>query len=217
MDVICISWTCSDKLTNADKSRLEKKIIQDAGRDSVVFCATGDKGPSTKQKSYPAGFASPFEICNCSIAGDPSANAEPQHSDFILPAENLLVDVPKYLNKDGNEMASGSSAATAVAAGLVALILTLASFAFYPEEQRSSDADGDWPKPDMRSKRFESEVQGKLDHLKLRSTMEKVLKFLCDGSEKFVQPWRVLPLDLEYEEFSSAKRRIAEFLDAASN
>jgi len=112
------------------------------GGKSLIFCAKGDNGPSVEE-SFPAAFPSPFGICSCSVSGIPSASAETNHAEFLVPAEELCVDIPQYLDQGGKDSADGSSAATAVAAGLAALIISLARFAFYSVEDTTSESEDD--------------------------------------------------------------------------
>ena len=128
-DIISISWTCAGNTVEQGVGELGLKI-QEAAKSSLIFCATGDKGPSAKQ-SYPGGFVTPFRISSCSISGKPSTNVEEHNTEFYLPAEDLDVDAPEYLRIETKEQAKSSSAATALAAGLATLILTLARFASY--------------------------------------------------------------------------------------
>ncbi len=207
-DIICISWTCAKDLDEDDYTNLENKI-SDAGGKCLIFCATGDNGPSA-EKSFPAAFPSPFSICSCSITGIPSANAEIENSEFFVPAEELFVEIPQYLNQGRNDSANGSSAATAVAAGLAALILSLARFAFHNGQDTAQGSGDDVPKPD------DHDLEETVSRLKRRTMMERVFKYMCGGgSEKFVQPWNVFPAELKNERVDANKQRIAEFIRAA--
>ena len=221
-DVICISWTCAEDLDDKDSGDLETEI-QEAAKNSLIFCATGDKGPTAKE-SYPAGFKTPFKICSCSISGQPSNNAETKNAEFYLPAEDLNVAIPKYLNQGDKGAADGSSAATAIAAGLATLLLSLARFAYYRLEDgysisEADDQDNSGIMDDYPDRWGRAEVQRAEDqvaNLKKRSVMERVFKHMCCGAEKFVQPWGVFPNDLVGVDFEKAKRSVADFLDRAS-
>ena len=226
-DVICISWTCSGDVDDNDFGNLETKI-QEASRNSLIFCATGDKGPSAKE-SYPAGFKTTFKICSCSINGLPSHNAEVYNTEFYVPAEKIDVAVPRYLSLGDSEVADGSSAATALAAGLATLILSLARFAYYGLQDSSSaseidgydndDIESDYFQQSPRARALLPHVQlaeDRVTHLKKRSTMERVFKHMCYSSDKFVQPWEVFPTDLTLLDTEDAKKSVADFLDRAS-
>ena len=225
-DIICISWTCAENLDDNDIGKLETKI-QKAAKNSLIFCATGDKGPFA-ERSYPAGFSVPIKICSCSISGMPSRNAESQNADFYVPAEDLDVPVPRYLNLGAKGAAQGSSAATAIAAGLATLILSLARFAYYGLDDESSEYEAiDSDNSDFKynySESFSSRksppqvqhAEERVAQLKKRSIMDRVFKHMCCNTEHFVQPWGVFPKDLVGLDFDEAKKSVADFLNRAS-
>ena len=216
VDVICISWTCPDNLEddNDDFGNLESKI-QDAAQNSLIFCATGDKGPSAK-KSYPAGFKTTFKISNCSINGLPSKDAEVQNTEFYVPAEDLATAVPGYLKRGKIETAGGSSAATAIAAGLASLVLSLARLVYYRLEDGSSEPrTDDYDNSEIRIECIERS-ESMFKRLKRRSIMERVFEHMCCSSGKFVQPWEVFPTDLVGLDFERAKELLTDFLESAS-
>lgn len=224
-DIICMSWTCAGDVTEYDVGELETKI-QEAAKNSLIFCTTGDKGSSAKP-SYPAGFANSFSISSCSISGEPSANVEKENTEFYLPAENLDVVLPAYLNIKSNVPENRSSVATALAAGLATLVLTLARFAYHGLKDKSLDPEPVDSDTEVKSDISDSYSSGRLSpqfqqaedqvvHLKKRSMMERVFKYMCNGSEKFVQPWEVLPMDLTDKDEEDAKKSVASFLKSAS-
>ena len=226
VDVICISWTCAEDLDDNDFDRLDDMILK-AANNSLIFCATGDKGPSAKE-SYPAGFKNAFKICSCSISGQPSHNAEVDNTEFFVPAENLDVALPKYLNPGDKGKPDGSSAATAIAAGLATLVLSLARFANYGlEDDSSAPETDDSDNSDIKSDYSEhissptllphvQQAESRVLQLKRRFIMERVFKYMCCNSDKFVQPWEVFPMDLVGLETEAAKKSLAEVLKRAS-
>ena len=224
-DIICISWTCAEDEDEQIVMKFSQKI-QEAAKYSLIFCATGDKG-LTSEKSYPAGFPTPFKISSCSIDGQPSTQAEKKNTEFYLPTEGLDVVPPEYLNMEEMLPANGSSAATALAAGLATLILTLARFASYgpegePSEPEAIDSDAEvrsaYSEPfSSRTLPFPAQqAEKQVEQLKQRPMMEKVFRYMCRGSENFVQPWKVLPLNLLDRELGDAKKIVLDFLESAS-
>ena len=203
-------------------NKLEKKI-HEAAQNSLIFCTTGDNGASAKT-SYPAGFKSPFKICSCAINGRPSANAESEQAEFYLPAENLDIKIPKYVNQSQQRVSGDSSAATAIAAGLAALILALVRFAYhspddeYPEletiDSNASDALSDYS-DHLSPRRAPCNTEQKFAEFKQISIMDRVFKHMCCKSGKFVQPWEVLPMDLTDLSTDEAKKSLGDFFDRA--
>ena len=121
---------------------------------------------------------------------------EINHTEFLLPALKLTAEVPKYIKKDGKDTAEGSSAATAVAAGLVSLISSLVWFA---------------------SSRLEvSDREREITRFKSRTTMGRVFLHMCAFPPNFVQPWKFLPGNLHEMDLDSAKVEVQKFLDKAA-
>ena len=176
---------------------LEAKIRKASG-ESLIFCATGDNGPGAAM-SYPAGFDNTFKIGNCSIVGKELDDTEIKHTEFHVPAQDLAVRVPKYIKKDGKDTAEGSSAATAVAAGLAALVLSLSCFA----TSRSEPSDQIVNRAAQNA------------YFKSTSGMKSVFKHMCRSDSKFVQPWQNFPSDLHNETLDEARTRVQDFLDKA--
>jgi hypothetical protein len=119
-----LSW-----VTEKDDPDL-RKIIKDASDQNIaVFCSRGDQGNLSSPK-YPADF--PGTI---TVSATDRKNVRRKHSeekaDFFVVGEDILADGPSYYLGDGAEhldhLCSGSSVATAVAAGLASLIVAYAT------------------------------------------------------------------------------------------
>lgn len=87
-----------------------------------MFCAASDLGKrneSTTEDDIPAAFGDPIKIGAAKADGEPWSWTGFQEVDFYLPGHDIVVD--GYLPAKGQPQ-SGSSLATAIAAGLAALI-----------------------------------------------------------------------------------------------
>jgi len=86
-----------------------------------MFCAASDLGNvsrSSQDIDIPAGFTDPLRIGTATVEGEISSVTGQQTLDFYLPGQGIS------LGQGGpsEQLGSGSSLATAVAAGLAALI-----------------------------------------------------------------------------------------------
>ena len=223
VDIISISWTCP-KDPGPDQLEDLRTKINEASQKSLVFCATGDNGPNA-EKSYPAGFPNAFGVSSCALNGTPPAYAEPQNAQFTIPAEGIEVQLPPHLKDLGNGSTGGSSAATAVAAGLASLILVCARFAYHPstepatspgEKRRSaffalsSSAPGAYKEPLMPRKI--DVVEAMVAKFRGQHHMENTFKYMCQGTA-WVQPWNVFPTTIAKMDTDTAKTEIRNFLE----
>ncbi|KAL2265880.1 hypothetical protein VTJ83DRAFT_6980 [Remersonia thermophila] len=130
-NVISMSWTLyASQLgdNNDGLSRLKKAIERAGERDIIMFCASEDIGfiNNPYKRPYPA------TDCDLRIMKRVgSAGAYGERSDYVNPKE---VDYlfPGEIAMSQKEICSGSSAATALAAGLTALILWCAALQTSP-------------------------------------------------------------------------------------
>src|SRR6266513_951794 len=132
-----MSWTLSDTASGNVDKRTELKLSMHTGRDRLLYCAVGDTG-ATAEYSYPAEFKAVTGISTTTIGGVDPPTAESQFADFTLPGVDLVSPPPPYLNPKGIGRVHGSSAATALAAGLASFLLTCVRFAYFKEDSSDS-------------------------------------------------------------------------------
>jgi subtilisin family serine protease len=106
-------------------AELEKAIGLAASEGILMFCAAADQGAYI-DNSYPA--ASPTKKLFKIGAAEASGTAikwlgDPRAVDFIFPGHNVVKERPGDVPIDKHTSLSGSSVATALAAGLAAVIL----------------------------------------------------------------------------------------------
>ena len=214
VDIISISWTCP-KDPGPDQLEDLRMKINEASQKSLIFCATGDNGPNA-EKSYLAGFPNAFGVSSCALNGTPPPYAEPQNAQFSVPAKEIEVQLPPHLKYVGNGATGGSSAATAVAAGLASLILVCARFAYHhsaepfmtPSEKRRSAFAGKEPLPTRKADGVEAMVA----KFRGQHHMENTFKYMCQGTA-WVQPWSVFPRTLAKMDIDRAKIEIRDILE----
>jgi len=121
-----MSW-----VTHEECPDLKKAIDRANKKNILVFCSRADKG-NLSQKEYPADFDTTI-----TVSATDRMNVERKHSeksDFYVVGEDILADGPSYYHMmDGvtsnsvGPAVSGSSVATALAAGLASLIIAYGS------------------------------------------------------------------------------------------
>ena len=104
-DIITMSWSIE---AAADDNRDELEnfklvLVEAAAKNIILFCAAPDNGNATAENLYPS--------CVLRIGATPSTSGSPE-AQFIFPGE------VNRINKAG-----GSSIATALAAGMAAMLL----------------------------------------------------------------------------------------------
>ncbi|KAL2010897.1 hypothetical protein VTN00DRAFT_3615 [Thermoascus crustaceus] len=92
----------------------------------LMFCAANDQGIARDQ-SFPAACAGTKHIFKIGAAEASGAVwkwvGDPADVDFIFPGHRVVKDHPNYSLETNCDILTGSSAATAIASGLAALIL----------------------------------------------------------------------------------------------
>lgn len=118
-----MSWSIQPPEDAREKHALESAIAEAANADILMFCSASDKGPK-ENATYPAKATSKiFTIGAAKATGvaDPWVG-NTSNVSFIFPGTKVEVDgSPSGVTAP--EEATGSSIATALAAGLAALIL----------------------------------------------------------------------------------------------
>ncbi|KAH7386417.1 hypothetical protein BKA64DRAFT_711643 [Cadophora sp. MPI-SDFR-AT-0126] len=125
--IISMSWTIERTATNAtDITDLEAAIEAAARAGILMFCAANDQGVAA-DRSFPAacgGTKHLFKIGAAEASGTVwKWVGDPADVDFIFPGHNVIKDRPNNAPLEKCKTLTGSSVATAFAAGLAALVL----------------------------------------------------------------------------------------------
>ncbi|KAI0849800.1 hypothetical protein F5Y00DRAFT_234886 [Daldinia vernicosa] len=115
VDIISMSFATLDN--NPD---LERACNDADAAGIVMLCSTHDEGAKIKD-AYPASFPSTISITACDEFGSPLRNSQ-QKYDYGILGQDVAAGVVPFLESD--DRISGSSVATAIAAGLSSLILS---------------------------------------------------------------------------------------------
>ncbi|RYP93507.1 hypothetical protein DL770_000391 [Monosporascus sp. CRB-9-2] len=126
VDIISMSWTIERTPNNAsDIDDLESAIEAAAKEGILMLCAANDQGVE-HDKTFPAACGRTkriFKIGAANAPGWPAEYVNPKEVDFIFPGHNVLKERPGDRSVEKSKPLTGSSVATAIAAGLAALLL----------------------------------------------------------------------------------------------
>jgi hypothetical protein len=103
----------------------------DEGKGPVIFCATDDVG-NTGGDVYPAYLPQTISISACNRGGKESITTDSK-ADYYFQGHQIHTDCLSY-GEHLTDNPSGSSVATAIAAGVASLILSCMSLALRGEE-----------------------------------------------------------------------------------
>ncbi|KAI2629599.1 peptidase S8/S53 domain-containing protein [Hypoxylon sp. NC1633] len=121
VDIICMSWTVEGRKDDGqDIQRLRKAVERAANKDILMFGSASDQGPNTAEKTYPGGFDECFRIGAASDEGVRLHWVNALDGQFLFPGKRLPFHSP---DRDSYFYETGSSFATACAAGLAGVLL----------------------------------------------------------------------------------------------
>lgn len=182
MDIISISWTVKETVENRDGVNTFRQAIKDAlDAGILLFCAAADTG-AIAEVEYPWSFDQRriFRIGAATADGrvwGPTGN--PQSLSFILPGHKVVSRNPHREGAlpDDFEERTGSSVATALAAGLAALILHCVNLAVVHGKEHPSTT---------------AVSAEDLERLANHDDMYNVLRGigLDEGQQRFIEVWR---------------------------
>ncbi|EGX52377.1 hypothetical protein AOL_s00043g166 [Orbilia oligospora ATCC 24927] len=122
VDIISMSWSFAASPNDEDKNKVREAIQLAASKKILLFASMPDKGPDAKLEDYwPAGLPDVIRIGSATTTGQRSTDNWSSEPEYIFPGEDIELRSEK--GENDKKVVSGSSASTALAAGLAALIL----------------------------------------------------------------------------------------------
>jgi hypothetical protein len=117
---------------------LNKKLIK-ASKNALIFCTTADLG-HLSEKTWPS-TGNIIKVAASNGRGVSRDASEPitpsgEKVDFMIDGDDISVRGPCYMRTKLNTTISGSSVATALAAGIASLVMCLASLDDSSDETR---------------------------------------------------------------------------------
>lgn len=137
--IISMSWTITpssneDETERKERKELEQAIMDAAAAEILMFCSASDEG-AKQNDTLPskAMSGSIFKIGGADVNGNLYERVgDIAAVDYTLPGHLVASEVPPDVTRSKVQYSSGSSVATALAAGLAALILYCARESCYP-------------------------------------------------------------------------------------
>ena len=98
------------------------------GRPILIFCSTADEGEYSGAV-YPADYPEVIRVSATDKYGHRMTTAQADEVNVLVPGDDFESDAPSYIHESGEKRSiprvSGSSVATALAAGIASLALVL--------------------------------------------------------------------------------------------
>lgn len=123
VDIISISWITKKKSPELERAIADAVTGGTIGRPILVFCSTADEGIYAG-KVYPADYDGTVSVAATDRYGHLQPTA-PGRVNVLVPGDNVEAEGPSYMQNFATGTVSGSSVATASAAGIASLVLLL--------------------------------------------------------------------------------------------
>lgn len=196
-----MSWTIPKTKENADDIAKLESAIQDAAEEGILmFCAASDEGVNPEQTFPAAGREKRlFKIGAATEEGTKWkwVGKNPHDVDFIFPGHNVVLEryserEPSLENANG---LTGSSVATALAAGLAALVLYCVQLSALDNEsfkkQISSTSEESHLARSVEQQRHRVDLND-FKALRSHSRMSQVFsRGIGISKESFVEVWNI--------------------------
>ena len=183
--IISMSWTIERTEYNREGIQgLETALSTAAEAGILMFCAASDQGKG-REESFPSACSLTTHIFRIGAA-EASGMAwkwVTSNVDFILPGHNIVPDHPRGVSLDRSRMMTGSSAATAIAAGLSALVLYCVQLGALHTEAFGQ----------QQSHRTNTVKRIDFDYVKTHDGMSDVFTAIGtsqDSSNKYIEVWQ---------------------------
>src|SRR2546423_999992 len=117
-----MSWVTKRRPNKAPKL---VEALQEAAEHCLVFCSTADTGQRANDLWIDKALESSIFRVSASDTLYNPRNQSLRQVDVMVNGEDITADGPRYIKRDPNGVVSGSSVATALAAGIASLSLCL--------------------------------------------------------------------------------------------
>ncbi|KIW25944.1 uncharacterized protein PV07_09078 [Cladophialophora immunda] len=122
--VISMSWSVRPPTDGALQKKFKEAVQRAVNRKTVLLCASSDQGKTGNDQTYPheADRANIIRIGAATAMGSNAEYVDKHQIDFLFPGHEILLK-ESTPDKELGDVHKGSSVATAIAAGLAALVL----------------------------------------------------------------------------------------------
>lgn len=182
-----MSWTIQEPENREDKKRFDDAIRRAVDSGILLFCSAGDKG-AHKDSDYPVA-SNPTKTFRIGAAL-PNGNAwdwvgDINNLDFIIPGYRVFDRGDPLENVQAQ---TGSSIATALGAGLAALIICCVQLAaMHTQMSQTTDA------VTAVTTQHLAEVK---KHEKMKATLESI-GTSRESQDKFIEVWKCFDKEIE--------------------
>lgn len=177
-----MSWTIDSDGNDPGIGRLKTALADAEKKPILLFCAAQDQGIKL-DTSFPGESSACFKIGAASSWGTAhkSVGTSTNHIDYIFPGQNIAQDGSESQKSNKAPLLSGSSVATAFAAGLAALILRCVQCAAqcYEEDNRNEDAQ-----------KMDTHFQALKKRARMQQAFESIGEVRVDHT-KYLEVWNV--------------------------
>lgn len=176
VDIISMSWTIEETSSNQDDIEgLEKALKEAADHNILLFCSSDDEATGSNS-SHPSHDTTRFKIGAATAYGKASHFTHSETVDYIFPGDHVIKERhDSVINTKGSPV-SGSSVATALAAGLAALTLWIVQFSVQYDPAKPQKA--------------EVMAEEKINLLRQHQQMNRVFDAM-GVKDKYVEVWPV--------------------------
>lgn len=219
-DIISMSWTIKKTDENASHIEdLERTVKTAANKGILMFCAASDGGAVTDQ-TFPAESQRDlvFKIGAATEEGKAwKWVGEEKNIDFIFPGHEVVQERYKETLLQNCNLLTGSSVATAIAAGLAALVLDCVQLAalhyrdLVERQKKLSESTLQQQKLDVDQmiQRAEKVLPDDYNNLKATSGMKAAFNRIGLTSERYVKVWDLF----QYEHRKTAGMTMEEKME----
>ncbi|KAL7824067.1 hypothetical protein V8C26DRAFT_384764 [Trichoderma gracile] len=185
--IISMSWTIDPPEDEEERRFLDAAIVEAANADILMFCSASDKG-AKQNLTYPSKATTKIFTIGAATASGAADSwvGNLGNINFIFPGTKVEMDGPRTGTDTSSREVTGSSVATALAAGLAALVLYCVQIRLYlATDQEKQKARRDF------------------QLLKKHEHMMKALKDIGtteESNHKFIEVWEVFGKKVEEKE-----------------
>ncbi|KAJ4286233.1 hypothetical protein N0V90_013267 [Kalmusia sp. IMI 367209] len=182
VDIVSMSWTIDSDGNDDGIAKLKAALLEAEKRNILLFCAAQDQGVKL-DTSFPGQSSACFKIGAATSWGTAhkSSGTSTNHVDYIFPGQNIAQDQSGSQRSDKAPLLTGSSVATAFAAGLAALILRCVQCAAqcYEEVKNKEEAQ-----------KMDIDFEALKDRTRMQQAFESIGEVRVDNT-KYLMVWNV--------------------------
>ncbi|KAF6821779.1 hypothetical protein CMUS01_11342 [Colletotrichum musicola] len=127
VDIISMSWTFHEKTATDDQKESFKAAIQDASKHGITLLSSlNDREMTMLSEWYPVSLPEVIRVGSATKWGEKAESSKRRSAHYLFPGKDIPLPATADGSGDGDgevEVVSGSSLATAFAAGLAGLII----------------------------------------------------------------------------------------------